>query len=102
LDFLYISRTGLFLDWLGKTKPCLTFGLRGISAYTIEVTGPTKDLHSGVFGGVFHEPLVDLIHIMSKLVDTKGKILIHGIYDDVAPLTGKFHAVSGHDPVNLS
>jgi Cys-Gly metallodipeptidase DUG1 len=52
--------------------------------------GPTKDLHSGAFGGIVNEPLVDLICIMSKLVDTNGKILIPGIYTDVAPVTRKW------------
>ena len=37
--------------WLGKTTPCLTYGLRGICYYSIEVSNPKQDLHSGVFGG---------------------------------------------------
>jgi Cys-Gly metallodipeptidase DUG1 len=39
--------------WLGTNKPCLTYGLRGVSYYKIEVKGPGKDLHSGVFGKFF-------------------------------------------------
>jgi Cys-Gly metallodipeptidase DUG1 len=58
--------------WLGTQKPCLTYGLRGVSTYAITVTGPAKDLHSGVFGGVVHEPMTDLVQVMSKLVDNKG------------------------------
>ncbi|KAJ3415216.1 hypothetical protein HDV05_005356 [Chytridiales sp. JEL 0842] len=73
--------------WLGTNKPCLTYGLRGVSYFFLEIQGPMKDLHSGVFGGTVHEPMTDLVHIFSTLVDTKGKILIPGIYDDVAPLT---------------
>ncbi|KAJ3098012.1 hypothetical protein HDU97_004372 [Phlyctochytrium planicorne] len=73
--------------WLGTTKPCLTYGLRGISYFTLEIKGPNKDLHSGVFGGTVHEPMTDLFAIMSKLVSPDGKILIPGIYDDVAPVT---------------
>ncbi|KAI9363032.1 hypothetical protein DFJ73DRAFT_812187 [Zopfochytrium polystomum] len=73
--------------WLGTTKPCLTYGLRGISYFSIEIAGPGKDLHSGVFGGTVHEPMTDLISIMSKLVDPKGKILVPGIYADVAPVS---------------
>ena len=41
--------------WLGKTKPCITYGLRGICYFFIEVETCAKDLHSGVFGGTVHE-----------------------------------------------
>ncbi|KAK9764772.1 Cys-Gly metallodipeptidase [Basidiobolus ranarum] len=73
--------------WLGRNKPCLTYGLRGVSYFRIVVTGPAADLHSGVFGGAVHEPMTDLIHLMSRLVTPKGEILIPGIMDQVAPLT---------------
>jgi len=73
--------------WLGKNKPCLTYGLRGICYFFIEVESSTKDLHSGVFGGSIHESMVDLVALLNELVDAKGKILIPGIYDSVLPLT---------------
>lgn len=73
--------------WLGTEKPCLTYGLRGCNYYSIEVTGPAADLHSGVFGGQAHEPMTDLVHVMASLVDSKGVIQIPGIMDQVAPLT---------------
>lgn len=73
--------------WLGTSHPVLTYGVRGVSYYTITVEGPAADLHSGLFGGVVHEPMVDLSHVLAKLVDPKGKILIPGIMDMVAPLT---------------
>lgn len=73
--------------WLGTTKPCLTYGLRGVSYFHLKIKGPAADLHSGVFGGTVHEPMTDLFAIMSKLVDVKGKILIPGIYDQVRELT---------------
>ncbi|KAJ3247754.1 hypothetical protein HDU78_003246 [Chytriomyces hyalinus] len=73
--------------WLGTKKPCLTYGLRGVSYFMLEISGPAKDLHSGVFGGTVHEPMTDLFHVMSKLVTPQGKILIPGIYDDVAAVT---------------
>ncbi|CAG8576507.1 17578_t:CDS:10 [Cetraspora pellucida] len=72
--------------WLGVTKPCLTYGLRGICTYKVTISGPGKDLHSGVFGGTVHEPMTDLFHLFSKLVTPQGKILITGVNDDVAPL----------------
>ncbi|QIW95662.1 hypothetical protein AMS68_001180 [Peltaster fructicola] len=73
--------------WLGTEKPCLTYGLRGCSYYSIEIHGPGQDLHSGVFGGTAQEPMTDLVRVMSSLVDTNGTILIDGIKDLVAPVT---------------
>lgn len=75
--------------WLGTKKPVLTYGLRGVNYYQISVKGPGADLHSGMFGGVIHEPMTDLVYVLSKLVDVKGKILIPGIDEMVAPLTEK-------------
>ncbi|KAG9286716.1 hypothetical protein G9A89_012266 [Geosiphon pyriformis] len=73
--------------WLGTKKPCLTYGLRGISYYKLIVSGPGKDLHSGVFGGTVYEPMTDLVHLLSKLIKPDGTILVPGIYDDVATVT---------------
>lgn len=73
--------------WLGTTKPCLTNGLRGLSYFSVSISGPGADLHSGVHGGVVHEPMTDLFALFSKLVTPQGKILIPGINDKVAPLT---------------
>ncbi|CAK9682526.1 unnamed protein product [Candida parapsilosis] len=75
--------------WLGTTKPVLTYGLRGCNYYQIIVKGPGADLHSGIFGGIIAEPMTDLIKVMSTLVDGKGKILIPGVDEMVAPLTEK-------------
>ncbi|KAI8335099.1 putative glutamate carboxypeptidase [Chlamydoabsidia padenii] len=75
--------------WLGTEKPCLTYGLRGCVYYHLTVSGPAADLHSGVFGGTVHEPMIDLVQLLSKLVDSQGKILIPGIYDKVLPVTEK-------------
>ncbi|KAK2830465.1 hypothetical protein Q5P01_018396 [Channa striata] len=98
LDELVFSRKDTFFKdvdyvcisdnyWLGKTKPCITYGLRGICYFFTEVECSEKDLHSGVFGGSVHEAMTDLIGLLGSLVDKKGKILIPGIYKDVAPLT---------------
>ncbi|XP_030645064.1 cytosolic non-specific dipeptidase-like isoform X2 [Chanos chanos] len=98
LDELVFSRKDTFFKdvdyvcisdnfWLGKTKPCITYGLRGISFFYIEVECCKKDLHSGTFGGSVHEAMTDLIMLMGSLVDKKGKIMVPGIYDQVAPVT---------------
>ncbi|KAA1470627.1 CNDP dipeptidase [Dentipellis sp. KUC8613] len=70
--------------WLNSRTPCLTYGLRGLTYLKLTVSGPGKDLHSGVFGRMVHEPMTDLIAIMSKLVDPSGKILIPGV-DEMVP-----------------
>ncbi|XP_001366150.1 cytosolic non-specific dipeptidase [Monodelphis domestica] len=73
--------------WLGKKKPCVTYGLRGICYFFMEVECSEKDLHSGVYGGSVYEAMSDLITLMGCLVDRKGHILIPGINEAVAPLS---------------
>ena len=73
--------------WLGTEKPCLTYGLRGCSYYSMEISGPGQDLHSGVFGGTAQEPMTDMVRMLATLVDTNGVIQIPGIKEMVAPLT---------------
>uniref|UniRef100_A0A914CML3 Peptidase M20 dimerisation domain-containing protein n=1 Tax=Acrobeloides nanus TaxID=290746 RepID=A0A914CML3_9BILA len=73
--------------WLGKEKPCLTYGLRGLCYYAVEISAPKQDLHSGVYGGTIYEPMNDLVWILSRLTDLKGNILVDGINELVAPLT---------------
>ncbi|XP_053719050.1 cytosolic non-specific dipeptidase [Synchiropus splendidus] len=96
-DLIFARKDGFFKDvdyvcisdnyWLGKNKPCITYGLRGICYFFIEVDGCEKDLHSGVFGGSVHEAMTDLITLMGCLVDKRGKIQIPDICRNVAPLT---------------
>lgn len=75
--------------WLGTKKPCLTHGLRGIQYFKLHIQGPRADLHSGVFGGVVHEPMSDLFQIMSRLVTPKGEILVPGIKELVTPVSAE-------------
>jgi len=83
VDFCCISDN----YWLGKNKPCLTYGLRGVCYFFIEIECATRDLHSGVFGGTVNEGMVDLIWMMNQLVDEDGTILVENLMDSVAPLT---------------
>ncbi|KAF9078551.1 hypothetical protein BDP27DRAFT_1309748 [Rhodocollybia butyracea] len=69
--------------WLNTSTPVLTYGLRGLAYYKLNVSGPARDLHSGVFGRTVHEPMTDLIRLMNTLVDVNGKILIPGVDDMV-------------------
>ena len=96
VDFFCISDN----YWLGKNKPCLTYGLRGISYFHLTVQGCEQDLHSGVYGGTVHEAMTDLIRLMGTLVDSSGKILIEGIMDDVKPVTKDENAL--YDPIDFS
>ncbi|KAJ7035849.1 hypothetical protein C8F04DRAFT_1096925 [Mycena alexandri] len=69
--------------WLNTRTPALTYGLRGLVYFKINVSGPGRDLHSGVFGRTVHEPMTDLISLMSRLVDAQGNILVPGVDDMV-------------------
>jgi len=82
--------------WLGTEKPCLTYGLRGCNYYSVTVSGPGQDLHSGVFGGTAQEPMTDLVRVLGSLVDTDGKIQIPGINEMVAPLSEEEKSLYGN------
>ncbi|XP_075441593.1 beta-Ala-His dipeptidase-like isoform X2 [Ascaphus truei] len=82
VDYIVISDN----LWLSK-KPALTYGTRGNAYFFVEVECAEKDMHSGTFGGIIHEAMNDLVSLLASLVDSSGRILIPGIYDDVAPLT---------------
>lgn len=94
LDELLIAEKDTFLKgvdyicisdnyWLGKEKPCLTYGLRGICYFFLEVECASRDLHSGVFGGNVFEAMSDLIYLLNTLVDVNGKILVPNLYQEV-------------------
>ena len=84
-DAVMISDTSLY----GPGIPTLTYGLRGICYMEVTVTGPNRDLHSGTFGGGVGNPINVLAEMISKLMDSNGKIKIPGFYDDVVRLTKK-------------
>ncbi|CEP18781.1 hypothetical protein [Parasitella parasitica] len=73
--------------WLGEDVPCITYGLRGVIHATVSIWNKRADLHSGVEGGAVSEPLIDLIHVLGRLVDSDKKVLIPGFYDQVRPVT---------------
>ncbi|KAJ7621054.1 hypothetical protein FB45DRAFT_928219 [Roridomyces roridus] len=79
--------------WLNTRTPALTYGLRGLVYFKINVSGPTRDLHSGVFGRMVHEPMTDLISLMSRLVDSAGNILVPGVDDMVSVADNEERAI---------
>ena len=82
-DMVLISDTAMF----GENQPSITYGLRGLAYMEIHITGPNRDLHSGVYGGAVHNPANVLCEIIAKLKDEDGVIQIPGFYDDVEKLT---------------
>jgi acetylornithine deacetylase/succinyl-diaminopimelate desuccinylase-like protein len=82
-DAIVISDTGM--PALGY--PALTYALRGIAAFEITVRGPSRDLHSGIFGGTVDNPAMVLCQLLARLRNANGRITIPGFYDDVVPLS---------------
>lgn len=82
-DMVLISDTAMY----GEDQPSITYGLRGLAYMEIHVTGPNRDLHSGVYGGAVENPANVLCEIIAQLKDKDGLIQIDGFYDDVDPLT---------------
>lgn len=82
-DILLVSDTTLF----SAEQPSLTISLRGIVCLEIELTGPNRDLHSGVYGGSVANPINILCQVLSVLHDKNYRIAIPGFYDAVHPLS---------------
>lgn len=81
-DAVIVSDTSLY----NANTPAICYSLRGMSYMEIKVHGPSKDLHSGSYGGAVQNPANALCEIIAGLKDTKGHILIPGFYDDVVIL----------------
>ncbi|MGH9682071.1 MAG: dipeptidase [Candidatus Acidiferrales bacterium] len=84
-DALIVSDTSM----LAKGVPSITYGLRGLNYYEIEITGAAQDLHSGVFGGAVPNPITILAEVIAKLHDKNFHVTVPGFYNGVAILTRK-------------
>ncbi|HXL22079.1 MAG TPA: dipeptidase [Candidatus Dormibacteraeota bacterium] len=82
-DALLVSDTSM----LAKGVPSITYGLRGLNYYQIELTGPIRDLHSGVYGGAVPNPLTILSELFAKLHDKNFRVTVPGFYDNVAKVS---------------
>jgi acetylornithine deacetylase/succinyl-diaminopimelate desuccinylase-like protein len=82
-DAVVISDTGI----PSAKHPALTYALRGIAAFEIILRGPSRDLHSGIFGGSVENPAMALSRLLAKVHDARGRIVIPRFYDGVVPLT---------------
>ena len=78
-DIILISDTGI----IANDTPSITTGLRGLSYVEVEVTGPNRDLHSGLYGGAVANPINILCNMIASLHDKDRKITIPGFYDQV-------------------
>ena len=96
-DVILVSDTGL----IAQDIPSITTGLRGLAYMEIEVTGPDKDLHSGLFGGAVANPANIIAKMINKLVDDDGRILIPGFYDDVMVISDDERAEMAKAPFNV-
>ncbi|KAF9584930.1 hypothetical protein BGW38_004625 [Lunasporangiospora selenospora] len=83
--------------WLGEDIPCLTYGLRGVIHSTLTINSKNVDLHSGVDGGAVSEPLIDMVKVLSELVNPDRTAKIPGFYDRIRALTP--HEDALYDPI---
>jgi len=82
-DVILVSDTGM----IATDTPSITVGLRGLCNMTVKVTGPDRDLHSGIFGGAVANPINILCDLISSLMNDKHEVTIPGFYDDVIVMT---------------
>lgn len=97
-DVILISDTAM----ISLNTPSITTGLRGLSYLEVEVTGPNRDLHSGVYGGAVANPINVLCKMIESLKDENNHITIPGFYDKVQELTAEERALINKAPFDLS
>jgi acetylornithine deacetylase/succinyl-diaminopimelate desuccinylase-like protein len=97
-DIILISDTAL----ISLDHPSITTGLRGLSYMEVEVTGPNRDLHSGVYGGAVANPINILCKMIASLHDENNRVTIPGFYDKVAELSASERESLNKAPFDLS
>lgn len=97
-DIILVSDTSM----ISLDTPSITCGLRGLAYMEVEVTGPNKDLHSGLFGGAVANPANVLARLIASLIDENGHVTIPGFYDDVRVLTPAERKAFNKAPFSLS
>lgn len=96
-DVILISDTGM----IAQDIPSITTGLRGLAYVQVKVTGPNRDLHSGLFGGAVANPANVLAKMIASLTDENNHITIPGFYDDVLVITEAERKEMAKAPFNL-
>lgn len=84
-DVILVSDTSM----IAADIPSITTGLRGLAYWQVEVTGPDRDLHSGLFGGTVANPINVLSNMIAGMTDESGRITIPGFYDDVLEVSAE-------------
>jgi acetylornithine deacetylase/succinyl-diaminopimelate desuccinylase-like protein len=84
---------------LAPDVPSITYALRGLAYFELRLTGPDHDLHSGLFGGVVHNPAQVLCELIAGMHDAEGRITLPGFYDKVRPLDAEERAELARLPV---
>jgi acetylornithine deacetylase/succinyl-diaminopimelate desuccinylase-like protein len=93
-DVILISDTAM----ISLDTPSIDIGVRGLSYIEVEVTGPNRDLHSGVYGGAVANPITILAKMIASLHDENNHITIPGFYDDVAVATDEERKLMAQAP----
>lgn len=96
-DVVLISDTSM----ISNEHPSITTGLRGLSYVEVEVTGPNRDLHSGVYGGAVANPINVLCDMIASLHDENRKVTIPGFYDDVQAVAAEEREATAKAPFSL-
>jgi acetylornithine deacetylase/succinyl-diaminopimelate desuccinylase-like protein len=96
-DVIIVSDTGM----IANDIPSITSGLRGLSYLEVEVTGPSRDLHSGLYGGAVANPINILCKMIASLHDENNHITIPGFYDNVEELSAEERAEMAKAPFSL-
>lgn len=96
-DVILISDTGM----VAKDIPSITTGLRGLAYVEVEVIGPNRDLHSGLYGGSVANPINVLADMIASLHDENNRITVEGFYDKVVELSAEERAAMAQVPFNL-
>jgi len=96
-DVILVSDTGM----IAPDIPSITTGLRGLAYMEVEVTGPNKDLHSGLFGGAVANPINILTKMIASLTDDDNVISIPGFYDDVEDISDTERTEMAKAPFSL-
>jgi acetylornithine deacetylase/succinyl-diaminopimelate desuccinylase-like protein len=97
-DIILISDTTM----IAQDIPSITVGLRGLSYMEVEVTGPNRDLHSGLYGGAVGNPANLLAKMIASLTDENNRITIPGFYDDVMEVSEEERAEMAKAPFDLN
>jgi acetylornithine deacetylase/succinyl-diaminopimelate desuccinylase-like protein len=84
----------------GKDWPTITYGLRGLAYFELRVYGPAHDLHSGLYGGIIHNPATALAEIIAGMHDAEGRVTLPGFYDAVRPISAEERAEMARLPTD--